>query len=411
MNKPDLDQWTTAFALMAFLGLFLAPLLLKQAGQRRHQIRYVVAILVLFSIVLVYYVLYWSHYLQYFPFLNRLAELLFLLFGVLFYFYLKELLHQPIPFRSQLLHFLPFLLALSTHYLLILLEIILPDSLIQSPPFSDYRYFYKGLPWLVLIHLSLYAIAIIRLQPSFQTLQEVARWARWFSLCYLGFVVANWSYYLLVDMPFFNREWDYAISLSMAIFIGLVAVLAYVQPHIFQASQLPFAELRTLTTSISKSPKIRLSPIIARTPVAQSEPTVRYRHSGLPAHVAHQFAQQLQGLMRTEQLYHDNELRLETVADRLNISRHHLSQVLNEQLGMNFFEYINSLRVNEARELLRQVPRQQLNIIEVAYQVGFNNKVSFNKAFKQATGLTPSEFRRSMQGTTDYNCSTPADEK
>ncbi|GAB4004413.1 hypothetical protein GCM10028808_02100 [Spirosoma migulaei] len=408
MNKPDLDQWTTAFALIAFLGLFLAPLLLKQAGQRRHQIRYVVAILVLFSIVLVYYVLYWSHYLQYFPVLNRLAELLFLSFGVLFYFYLKELLHQPIPFRSRLIHFLPFLIAFSAHFFILLVDAILPDSLSQSPPFSYYRYFYKGLPWLVLVHLSLYAIAIIRLQPSFQTLQEVARWARWFSFCYLGFVVANWSYYLLVDMPFFNREWDYAISLSMAIFIGLVAVLAYVQPHIFQTSQLPLTELSTLTSSISTASTARSGPVSTRTSIP--EPEVRYRHSGLPAHVARQFAQQLQGLMRTEQLYHDNELRLETVADRLNISRHHLSQVLNEQLGMSFFEYINSLRVNEARELLRQVPRQQLNIIEVAYQVGFNNKVSFNKAFKQATGQTPSEFRRSMQDTPNYNCSSPADE-
>ncbi len=58
MNQPDLDRWTTAFALVAFLGLFLAPLLLTQAGQQKHQIRYVVAILILFSVVLVYYALY-----------------------------------------------------------------------------------------------------------------------------------------------------------------------------------------------------------------------------------------------------------------------------------------------------------------------------------------------------------------
>ncbi|MVM28993.1 helix-turn-helix domain-containing protein [Spirosoma sp. HMF4905] len=409
MNKPDLDQWTTAFALMAFLGLFMAPLLLKQAGQQKHQIRYIVAILVLFSIVLIYYVLYWSNYLQFFPYLNRLAELLFLSFGVLFYCYLKELLHQPVSSRTRLIHFLPFLVVSGIHLLLILLNSILPDSFFQSTPFSYYRYFYKSLPWIVLIHLSLYAVAIIRLQPSFQSLREVSQWARWFSLSYLGFVLANWSYHVLVNMSFFNRDWDYAISLSMAIFIGLVAVLAYLQPHIFQTNQLPISELRVLTTPTATFPGVRLATVIPRSSVP-TQPEVRYRHSGLPAHIARQFAQQLQELMCTEKLYHDNELRLETVAERLNISRHHLSQVLNEQLGMNFFEYINSLRIKEARELLQQVPRQQLNIIEVAYQVGFNNKVSFNKAFKHSTGQTPSEFRRSMQDKPDYNCSTPADE-
>ncbi|MVM36600.1 helix-turn-helix domain-containing protein [Spirosoma sp. HMF3257] len=409
MNKPDLDQWTTAFALIAFLGLFMAPLLLKQAGQQKHQIRYIVAILVLFSLVLIYYVLYWSNYLQFFPFLNRMAELLFLSFGVLFYCYLKELLHQPISFRIRKIHFLPFLVATGIHLLLNLLDRILPASAFQSAPLSYYRYFYQSLPWLVLVHLSLYAIAIVRLQPRFQSLREVAQWARWFSLCYLGFVLANWSYQVMVNMSFFNRDWDYAISLSMAIFIGLVAVLAYLQPHIFQTNRLPISELKALTTPTVLFPSVRLSAGIPR-PSIPADPEVRYRHSGLPAHIARQFAQQLQELMRTEKLYHDNELRLETVAERLNISRHHLSQVLNEQLGMNFFEYINSLRVKEARELLRQVPRQQLNIIEVAYQVGFNNKVSFNKAFKQTTGLTPSEFRRSTQDKPDYNCSTPTDE-
>lgn len=222
----------------------------------------------------------------------------------------------------------------------------------------------------------------------------MARWARWFSWCYLGFVLANWSYYLLVHLPFFNRDWDYAISLSMVIFIGLVAVLSYMQPQIFQTNH-PFLNGKTTSLLANFAPK---------------GPEVRYRHSGLPAHAANHFAQQLQRLMRTEKLYHDNDLRLDTISERLNISRHHLSQVLNEQLGMNFFEYVNSLRVKEAKELLSQVSRQQLNIIEVAYQVGFNNKVSFNKSFKNATGLTPTEFRRIVQEKPDWQCTKPADE-
>lgn len=143
MNQPDLDHWTTAFAFMAFLGLFLAPILLLQAGQRKRQIRYIVAILVLFSVVLIYYVLYWSNYLQFFPYLNLLAELLFLLFGVLFYCYLKELLLQPVSTRMRLLHFLPFIIALSIHLLLVSVDNTQPASFFKSGLFPTIAIFIK----------------------------------------------------------------------------------------------------------------------------------------------------------------------------------------------------------------------------------------------------------------------------
>ncbi|MBD2701914.1 helix-turn-helix domain-containing protein [Spirosoma sp. BT702] len=403
MNQPDLDQWTTAFGLMALLGIFLTPFLLKQAGPQRHQIRYVAAILVLFSLVLFYYVLYWSNYIQYFPFLSRPAVMLFFLFGGLFYLYLKELLHQPVSARLQLLHALPYIVGMGIHLILTLLRSIYPAS-----DFQIAHWFYNVLPWLIMAHLSLYAIAILRILPLFKSLGEVAKWARWTSLCYVGFVLANWSYYALVQLSFFNRSWDYGISFSMVFFIGLVAYLAYVQPTIFQNSQPPPMDSGNQPTPIGELPfddPRRLSLDIQES----TEPEMRYRHSGLSSHLANRFARQLQEIMITEKLYHDNELRLDTVAERINISRHHLSQVLNEQLGMNFFEYVNSLRVEEARELLRQFPRQQLNIIEVAYQVGFNNKVSFNKAFKNVTGLTPSEFRRSVQESSGYGCPKSVD--
>ena len=58
-----------------------------------------------------------------------------------------------------------------------------------------------------------------------------------------------------------------------------------------------------------------------------------------------------------------------------------------------FFEYINLKRVEEAKQLLRSRPKAELNVIEVAYEVGFANKGTFNAVFKRLTGLTPTEFR------------------
>lgn len=374
MKEPNLDHWTTAFAVIAFLGLFVAPLLLSQAGQRKSQVRYIVGIVVLFSIMLIYYVLFWSEYIRLFPYLIGTIDLFFFLFGPLFYLYLKDLVNEPIAGQKRVLHFLPFFIGLAADLIVLIARTQYPELWSRPARIPIWGVYFKVLPWVYLIQLALYAIAILRLQQSFGSLQKVGRWALWVSLCYLGFVLANWSYFLLVRLPFFNRAWDYGISFSMSGFIALVAVLAYVQPHIFQTNEFPGFE---------SEPK--------------EEPDARYRHSGLPSHLARHFANQLQLLMHTEKLYQHNELRLDTLAERLSISRHHLSQVINEQLGMSFFEYVNSLRVEEAKTLLAQVSRRELNVIEVAYQVGFNNKVSFNKAFKRATGRTPSEFRQSMQ--------------
>ncbi|QHJ05833.1 helix-turn-helix domain-containing protein [Hymenobacter busanensis] len=403
MKEPNLDQWTTGFALVAFLGLFMAPLLYSQAGQRKGQIGYVVAILALFSAVLLYYVLWWSNYLTYFPFLNGFVELFTFLFGPLFYLYLRSLAEKQPLGAQRWLHFLPFVVCL----LLSLPWLVLPPEQKRqvaeaAGPGSFFALYHRSLPWLALVQLLGYAVALLRLQPAFNALHHVGRWARWLTASYWGFVLANWSYYLLVQLPFFNRQWDYGVSLAMSAFIFLVAVLAYVQPQVFQTNQSP---------GFSPAPELAAAPAPAETAVEAEAatatdaqpvpPAPRYQHSGLPPRVAQEQAHRLEQLMRGEKLYRNSELRLDTLADRLGLSRHHLSQVLNEQLGVNFFEYINALRIAEAQELLRNTSRQQLNIIEVAYEVGFNNKVSFNKAFKATTGLTPSEYRQNLNGNTD----------
>ena len=88
-----------------------------------------------------------------------------------------------------------------------------------------------------------------------------------------------------------------------------------------------------------------------------------------------------------------DEINLEKLALKLGVTRHQLSQVLNEHAGLNFFEYINQRRIEEAKTLLLTTSKKELNIIEIAYKVGYSNKVTFNNTFKKHTGMTPSEFR------------------
>jgi AraC-like DNA-binding protein len=84
---------------------------------------------------------------------------------------------------------------------------------------------------------------------------------------------------------------------------------------------------------------------------------------------------------------------LADLATRLKISTHQLSQVINEGLGKNFFEMTAEYRVQEAQARLRDQPH--LKVEEIAEQVGYLSKSSFNTAFKKITGQTPSEWRSS----------------
>ena len=91
-------------------------------------------------------------------------------------------------------------------------------------------------------------------------------------------------------------------------------------------------------------------------------------------------------------MYRDCNLNLETLSKKLNTTRHNTSQIINEHFGMNFFELVNKFRIKEAIKLLEEANNENVNIIDIAYEVGFNNKVTFNKAFKKATTLTPTQF-------------------
>jgi AraC-like DNA-binding protein len=102
----------------------------------------------------------------------------------------------------------------------------------------------------------------------------------------------------------------------------------------------------------------------------------------------------LEHLMQTEKVYLDNELSLPQLAKKMNISTHDLSYLLNEGFGISFFRFVNTYRVEEAKQLMQSGKYRHLNLLGIAYSAGFNSKTTFNTAFKKETGLSPSEFMK-----------------
>ena len=69
-----------------------------------------------------------------------------------------------------------------------------------------------------------------------------------------------------------------------------------------------------------------------------------------------------------------------------------VSELLNQSLGLHFFDFINGHRIDFARDLLLTNPAQ--SILDILLASGFNSKSSFNTAFKKQVGMTPSAFRK-----------------
>ena len=116
-----------------------------------------------------------------------------------------------------------------------------------------------------------------------------------------------------------------------------------------------------------------------------------YEKSMLSNEDAQRMAARLRAVMQEDALFRDPLLNLTGLSRRARIPEHTISQVLNQHLGLSFYDFINHYRVDAAKPLLLQ---QRTTVLDVALEVGFNSKSTFYAAFRKSTGQTPTEFRQ-----------------
>jgi AraC-like DNA-binding protein len=135
-----------------------------------------------------------------------------------------------------------------------------------------------------------------------------------------------------------------------------------------------------------------------RQPMAPAglEARPKYQGSGLTEVRTREHLADLRRVMDERKPYLDPLLTLPQLARMANIPPRHLSQILNESLGQNFFDFVNSHRIEESKRVLRDASRTGKTVLEVLLDVGFNSKSAFNSAFKRYTGMTPTSFIRSL---------------
>jgi AraC-like DNA-binding protein len=119
-----------------------------------------------------------------------------------------------------------------------------------------------------------------------------------------------------------------------------------------------------------------------------------YKKSNLKPEQIVLYQKQLQVYMENEKPFLDPQLTLRRLAEQMTIPLHHLSQVINDKFGLNFNEFINNFRIAKAKQMLSDPKSKEYKLLTIAFEVGFNNKTTFNQVFKKKCGETPSEFRR-----------------
>lgn len=118
----------------------------------------------------------------------------------------------------------------------------------------------------------------------------------------------------------------------------------------------------------------------------------KYEKTRLKAEEIPGLKKKLLDYLEKDKPYLNKNLTIGELAESIEVQTYQLSQLINDQLGKSFFEFINSYRVEELKERFFDPKYSNLTLLGIAMECGFNSKASFNRIFKQLTGQTPTEY-------------------
>lgn len=135
-----------------------------------------------------------------------------------------------------------------------------------------------------------------------------------------------------------------------------------------------------------------------KTQIVQEKPTGEYKKSGLTPETAQEIHRRLRNIMSEKKLYINPQLTLSELAENLDVSINHLSQIINQYERVNFHDFVNKYRINEFIE--NASTNKEFSLLACAFDAGFNSKSSFNSVFKKHHGITPSKYISQIQQQT-----------
>jgi len=350
------------------------------------------------------------------PHLIELDAPVVFLFGPLLFLYVKKLT-SPAFYKVNAWHFLPFILAIIISLPFYWQSAEFKLTWLLDVPTTALGLWYLTLFDMVFIPLKLILIAVYmvcvykvlteyraEIVNNFSNTEKISlTWlVRLFSslgllfLCwvlnetvefYLEFCSGSEIGFSCSTLESTSENLSQLIEYCMVICFYLISIYGLKQPVIFIVN--------AHSNSIKESIELSITQTIEGITAAQEQQVLKedkYQKSSLTQELSIKVFKELNRLVTKQRLYLDSELSLSQLALQSGFSKHHLSQAINQNANKTFFDYINCLRVEHAKSLLHA--DNNLNILEVSLEVGFNSRSAFYNAFKKDTQLTPSQFKK-----------------
>ncbi|MEQ9091182.1 MAG: helix-turn-helix domain-containing protein [Balneola sp.] len=370
------------FLLGAVHGLMLTFLLVsKKVNQLSNRI--LAALMLVFTIDLAMAALLSVDLHQSFPHVIGLDFSITLLYGPLLYLYSETLIKGNerlnlaqkkhfIPFILLTLYFLPFYFNSGETKLNLLNE---NGELGYGSEWITHFKVVYSLSYLPFIIFDLYAYRK-KIRANYSTLEKRnLDWLQGFVLAGALLGITAGVLYTVSSFSDMLSEYTDFTLLASTIFVYSIGYMGLKQAEFF--------------TPIGSEEK--------RVPEKEKPPQQSYTRSGLNEEQGKELHQQLCALMDKDQPYLRNDLSLAELAGMMNITTHNLTEVINTFADESFYDFVNSYRIEKVKQAIKDPEFQNYTLLGIGLESGFNSKSSFNSVFKKHTGLTPSQYKKSLE--------------
>ena len=373
------DKYKVNFSLInlfylftSLIGFFIfSVLILKNKSNNTSTV--LIGLIVLMHSVFILDLFFFLSNLRYsYPHTYLLSITFSLLYGPLIYFYYKKIALNYKFRLIDLLHIIPTLVIIVnvfSYYFISgeeKLKIMLDVSAMSLDRILGFTIVFKFASLLIYAALIM-RIYLLKVKRDNKFSIEKYNWLKGIAYLVSSYVVFYCIYGIIIaseNIPTIAFLFHLQI-IAMALMVLYVGYKAYLTPKLFTKGF--FEEVKS-----------------------------KYKKSGLTTSFSNDLKDKLIYLLESEKIFRQNNISLEILSQKLDTNRHNTSQVINEHFDLNFFELINKYRIEEALAIIKNDTHKNMNIIDIAYEVGFNNKVTFNKSFKKLLSQTPSQYIESL---------------
>jgi AraC-like DNA-binding protein len=294
--------------------------------------------------------------------------------GPIILLYTRTIMYKDFSLTgSSLYHFIPFIIV--TGYFIIVSVITSSEE--QKQMMDDVQNF--NLPLVIaLVGVLFYVHSFVYLLVSSSELRKYR----------------NQIYQEYSSTDKMNIDWlDFTIkSIGILIFLAIVHAIV---PYGVSKSIAPVSALFFIGFIFYFSNRVILKGLVQPELFGgiSTKSVEKYTSSNLTIEERTNYQKKLSDHITLQKPFLEPDLTINQLAEIVDLPPKTLSQVINQSYQKSFFDFINTYRVEEAKELFDNTDDEKLTIQEVMYQSGFNSKSSFNTFFKKVTELTPSEYR------------------